>query len=51
MRYLGLDVHSEATVYCLLDAEGNELERGKVGASLRVGAADGWTRAGVMEPP
>lgn len=33
MRYLGLDVHSEATVYCLLDAEGNELERGKVATS------------------
>ena len=33
MRYLGLDVHSEATVYCLLDANGNELERGKVSTS------------------
>ena len=30
MRYLGLDVHSEASVYCLVDAGGNELERGKV---------------------
>lgn len=30
MRYLGLDVHSKATVSCLLDAEGKELARRKV---------------------
>lgn len=33
MRYLGLDVHSEATVYCLLSADGTEFERGKVSTS------------------
>lgn len=30
MRYLGLDVHSSATVYCLLDAQGTVVERGSV---------------------
>lgn len=30
MRYLGLDVHSKATVGCLLDAEGTQLGRFKV---------------------
>jgi transposase len=28
VRYLGLDVHGKVTVYCLLDAEGNAVERG-----------------------
>ena len=30
MRYLGLDVHSVATVYCVLDAEGTVVERGSI---------------------
>lgn len=30
MRYLGLDVHSGATVWCLLDETGDVIERGKV---------------------
>jgi transposase len=30
VRYLGLDVHGKATVYCLLDAEGNVIDRGSV---------------------
>jgi transposase len=30
MRYLGLDVHAKATVFCLLDADGSEVEHGKV---------------------
>lgn len=33
MRYLGLDVHSKATVFCLLDASGQVVERGKVDTS------------------
>ena len=48
MRYLGLDVHAKATVFCLLGADGNEVEHGKVettGPGLkalveRVGPAD-----------
>ncbi len=28
MRYLGMDVHGKATVYCLLDAQGQVVERG-----------------------
>jgi len=30
MRYLGMDVHSAATVYCVLDAEGAVVERGSI---------------------
>jgi transposase len=30
MRYLGLDVHSTATVYCVLDAGGAVVERGSI---------------------
>lgn len=30
MRYLGLDVHSSATVHCVLDAQGSVVERGSV---------------------
>jgi len=30
MKYLGMDVHGKATVYCLLDAQGDVVERGKV---------------------
>jgi hypothetical protein len=30
MRYLGLDVHLKAIVYCLVDATGEVTERGKV---------------------
>jgi opacity protein-like surface antigen len=30
MRYLGLDVHGAATVYCLLGAAGAIVERGSV---------------------
>jgi len=30
MRYLGIDVHSAASVWCLLDAEGQQVEEGKV---------------------
>lgn len=30
MKYLGLDVHSSATVWCLLDDSGETVERGKV---------------------
>lgn len=48
MRYLGLDVHASATVFCLLDASGSEVEHGKVsttGPALtelvrRLGAAE-----------
>jgi transposase len=28
MKYLGMDVHGKATVYCLLDAQGEVVERG-----------------------
>jgi len=30
MRYLGIDVHSAASVWCLLDPEGQQVEEGKV---------------------
>jgi transposase len=30
MRYLGMDIHGKATVYCLLDAAGNVVDRGSV---------------------
>jgi transposase len=30
MRYLGLDVHGKATVFCVLDVQGNVVETGKV---------------------
>ena len=30
MRYLGIDVHSKATVWCLLDQTGEVIHRGKV---------------------
>ena len=30
MRYLGMDVHGKATVYCLLDAKGDVADRGSV---------------------
>ena len=33
MRYLGIDVHSKATVWCLLDASGEKLEQGRVGTT------------------
>ena len=30
MRYLGMDVDGKATVYCLLDAQGTVVERGRI---------------------
>lgn len=30
MKYVGLDVHVKATVWCCLDGEGQVVERGKV---------------------
>jgi hypothetical protein len=30
MKYLGMDVHGKATVYCLLDAQGEVVERGNI---------------------
>jgi transposase len=30
VRYCGMDVHGKATVYCLLDAQGNVIEKGSV---------------------
>ena len=33
MRYLGIDVHSRATVWCLLDEKGTVVARGKVATS------------------
>jgi transposase len=33
MRYLGLDVHAESSAYCLLDANSNQVEHGKVSTS------------------
>ena len=33
MRYLGMDVHAKATVWCLLDASGEVVDRGKVSSS------------------
>ena len=30
MRYLGMDVHGKATVYCLVDAKGEVIERGSI---------------------
>jgi len=30
MRYLGMDVHGKATVYCVLDAAGDVVEKGSV---------------------
>lgn len=33
MRYLGLDVHASATVWCLLDENGEPVERGRVDTS------------------
>ena len=29
MKYLGIDVHSSASVWCLLDQSGEQLERGR----------------------
>ena len=29
MRYLGMDVHVKSTVWCLLDAGGEVIEKGK----------------------
>lgn len=34
MKYLGLDVHVKATVFCLLDAAGETVETGKVATSV-----------------
>lgn len=34
MRYLGMDVHSAATVFCLLDAAGAVVERGSVATTV-----------------
>ncbi|HEY3234870.1 MAG TPA: hypothetical protein VGJ84_09130 [Polyangiaceae bacterium] len=34
MRYLGIDVHLKAIVYCLVDATGEVTERGKVETTL-----------------
>jgi transposase len=34
MRYLGLDVHVKATVWCLLDATGMPVERGKMDTTV-----------------
>ncbi len=34
MRYLGLDVHGAATVYCLLDGAGAIVERGSIAATF-----------------
>jgi transposase len=33
MKYLGLDVHDKATVFCLLEADGTEAEHGRVPTS------------------
>ena len=30
MKYLGMDVHSKATVWCLLDGDGESVARGSV---------------------
>jgi transposase len=30
MKYVGMDVHGKATVYCVLDAEGQVVERGSI---------------------
>ena len=30
MRYLGIDVHVQSSVWCLLDASGARVERGQV---------------------
>ena len=34
MRYLGLDVHSKTTAWCLLDAAGEQLGRGKAATTV-----------------
>jgi transposase len=34
MRYLGMDVHLKAIVYCLLDSTGETVERGKIETSV-----------------
>jgi transposase len=34
MKYLGLDVHVKATVFCLLDEQGERLETGKVATAV-----------------
>jgi hypothetical protein len=33
MRYLGMDVHSRSTAWCLLDARGETVREGKVETS------------------
>jgi hypothetical protein len=33
-RYLGMDVHLKAIVYCLLDATGQTVERGEIETSV-----------------
>ena len=30
MKYLGIDVHVQSSVWCLLDQDGNVVERGKI---------------------
>ena len=30
MKYFGMDVHGKATVYCVLDAKGEVVERGSI---------------------
>ncbi len=36
MRYLGIDVHSNTSTWCLLDEAGEVLERGRVGTTIPV---------------
>jgi predicted NBD/HSP70 family sugar kinase len=34
MKYLGMDVHGKATVYCLLDGQAEVVERGSVDTTV-----------------
>jgi hypothetical protein len=34
MRYLGIDVHAITTVWCLLDDQGQSIDRGKIPTTL-----------------
>ena len=44
MKYLGIDVHSKASVWCLLDESGSRVGRTSRSARSRLGSAERWRR-------
>jgi hypothetical protein len=52
MKYLGMDVHGKATVYCLVDAQGEVVERGSRPEPLKetiLRSCPAYTRTGDMK--